>query len=211
MNFIDDKTDVASKSLHRCTIVNETQPKRPLETLHNAINLLNEISNTHLQTLGVNDRAAVIVWTRKIIGKHNHMKNVQSKAEKMKQNVQSFKSLFGKLFQKALPSFWDYNGQLCSQEQYQVLLTQAHMDHSKFQDLRKGLNGNAPMEKLTDEFEILTQFKEMKAWIPPISYASFIELEVLIKDMVDYDIPSQNQWKEIYKLRNTKYKFLVDN
>ena len=61
LNFVDDKSVVARKYLHRCTVVNETLPKRPLETAHNVINLLNEISNAHLQILGVKDKIVVIV------------------------------------------------------------------------------------------------------------------------------------------------------
>ena len=87
MNFFNVKSAIARKSIHRCTLVNEKLQKRPLETTPNAINLLNEISNTHLQTLGVKDITTIIVWSKRIIGKHNHMKNVQSKEDQMRQNV----------------------------------------------------------------------------------------------------------------------------
>ena len=32
-----------------------------------------------------------------------------------------------------------------------------------------GLNGNAVVEKLIDDFEILSQFREIKGSLPPIS------------------------------------------
>jgi hypothetical protein len=95
LNFVDDKSLVARKSLHGCTIVNETLLKRPLEITQNAINLINEISSAHLQTLRVKDRTIVTIWVRKIIGKLSQMRNVQPKADQMKQNVQSFKDFFG--------------------------------------------------------------------------------------------------------------------
>lgn len=85
------------------------------------------------------------------------------------------------------------------------------MEHSKFDGLRNGLDGNALVERLKDDSEILNQFKEIKARLPPISYASCIELEVLIKEMLDYEIPSKNQWKEIYRLGNMKYNLPVEN
>jgi FtsZ-binding cell division protein ZapB len=211
LNFVDDKSIVASTTLHRCVIVNETLLKRPLEWAQNAINLLNAVSNAYLQTIGVKDRTVVIVCARKIIGKHNHMRNVRSKAEKIEQNVQSFKDLFSQLFKRGLPSFWNNNGKMVSQEKYNVLLTQARMDHSKFEDLEKGLKGNTIVDKLTNDFEILSQFRTIKSCLPPISYASCIELEVLIKEMVDYDIPSESQWKEVERLGRSKYKFPAAN
>ena len=74
------------------------------------------------------------------------------------------------------------------------------MDHSKFEDLEKGLKGNTIVDKLTNDFKILSQFRTIKSCLPPISYASYVELEVLIKEMVDYDIPSKSQWKEVERL-----------
>ena len=42
-----------------------------------------------------------------------------------------------------------------SQEHYHNLLVQSRMDHSKFDDLEKGLTGKVIMDKLTEDFEIL--------------------------------------------------------
>ena len=69
------------------------------------------------------------------------------------------------------------------------------MDHSKFEGLKRGIDGNTLVEKLMDDFEILIQFKEIKAGLPPISYTSCIELEVLIQEMSNYEMTSQSQWK----------------
>ena len=84
---------------------------------------------------------------------------------------------------------------MISQEHYLTLLTQARIDHSKFEGLKKGLDGRSLVQRLSDDFEILIQFREIKIGLPPISYTSFIELEVLIKEMLDYEVLSQNQWK----------------
>ena len=71
--------------------------------------------------------------------------------------------MFTQLFQKGLPSFWDDNGRLIPQDQYHVMLIQARMDHSKFDDLKKELDTNAVVEKLTNDFETLSHFRELKA------------------------------------------------
>jgi hypothetical protein len=39
------------------------------------------------------------------------------------------------------------------------------------------------------------------------TYASCIDLEVLIKEMMDYDILSDLQWKEIVRLGKAKFNF----
>ena len=67
------------------------------------------------------------------------------------------------------------------------------MDHLKFEDLENDLDGRTIVNKLIDDFEILSQFSTIKAQLPPISYASCIDLEVLIKEIMDYHIPTEKQ------------------
>jgi len=83
LNFFDDKNTVTVIAGNKCAVVNETLLKIPLDWAQNAINLLNSVSNVDLQTIGFKDRTAIIIWARKIIGKHNHIKNVQTKAKQM--------------------------------------------------------------------------------------------------------------------------------
>jgi cobalamin biosynthesis Co2+ chelatase CbiK len=78
------------------------------------------------------------------------------------------------------------------------------MDHSKIETLEENLKGATLVEHLITNFEILNQFKEVKIGLPVMSYASCIDLEILIKEMIDYDIPSNLQWKEIIRLGKTK-------
>ena len=80
------------------------------------------------------------------------------------------------------------------------------MDHSKFEDLTKGLTRKAIIEKLTDDFEIFDQFLITEINFPPISYTSYVKLESLIKEMVDYSILNQDQWKVVEKFGKTKYR-----
>jgi hypothetical protein len=53
----------------------------------------------------------------------------------MEQSVQDFKNLFEELFIKGLPSFWDGKGNFHDKKEYNALLTQSRMDHSKFETL----------------------------------------------------------------------------
>jgi hypothetical protein len=64
------------------------------------------------------------------------------------------------------------------------------MDHSKFESLEENLKGTNLVEYLTTYFEILNQFKIVKIRFPTMNYASCIDLEILIKELMDYEIPS---------------------
>jgi hypothetical protein len=81
------------------------------------------------------------------------------------------------------------------------------MDYSKFETLEENLKGATLIEHLITDFEILNQFKAVKLGLLVMSYASCIDLEIMIKEMIDYDIPSDLQWKEIIRLGKTKCSF----
>ena len=68
------------------------------------------------------------------------------------------------------------------------------------------MTGNTITEKYTDDFEILDQFQMIKSNLPPMSYENCVELDILTKEMVDYDIPSQEQCNIIEKFDKSKYK-----
>jgi hypothetical protein len=53
MNFINDKDNISIIAISRCIVVNETLAKNPSEWAQNAINILNSIPTTDLQTIGV--------------------------------------------------------------------------------------------------------------------------------------------------------------
>jgi hypothetical protein len=73
--------------------------------------------------------------------------------------------------------------------------------------MEENLKGPSLVEYLATDFEILNQFKTVKIGLPTMSYATCIDLEILIKEMMDYEIPSDSQWKEIVRLGRTKCSF----
>jgi hypothetical protein len=79
------------------------------------------------------------------------------------------------------------------------------MDHSKFESLEENLKGATLVECLITYFDILNQSKIVNIRLPIMTYSSCIDLEILIKEMMDYDIPSDLQWKEIVRLGKTNY------
>jgi hypothetical protein len=97
---------------------------------------------------------------------------------------------------------------LYDREEYNDYLNQRKMDHSKFENLEENMKGATLVEHLITNFEILNQFKAVKLGLPIMSYACCIDLEILIKEMTEYDIPYDWQWKEIVQLGRTKCSFL---
>jgi hypothetical protein len=59
------------------------------------------------------------------------------------------------------------------------------MDHSKFEGMGENLKGPNLVEYLTTNFEILNQFKVVNIGLPTMNYATCIDLEILIKEMMD--------------------------
>jgi hypothetical protein len=147
----------------------------------------------------------------RVIAKHNLLKSVQTKATQMEKSVQEFKDLFEELFIKGLSPFWDGKGKLCDKEEYNDILNQCRMDHSKLETLEENKKGAIVVEHMITDFEILNQFKAVKSGLLVMTYASCIDLDILIKEMIDYHIPSNLQWKEIVRLGKTKYNFPGSN
>jgi hypothetical protein len=69
------------------------------------------------------------------------------------------------------------------------------------------LKGATLVEHLIIDFDIPNQFKTIKIGLPVMSYDSCIDMEILIKEMIDYDIPFDLQWKEIVRMGKTKCSF----
>lgn len=69
------------------------------------------------------------------------------------------------------------------------------------------MKGATLVDKLSIDFEILNQFKTVKLGLPVMSYATCIDLEILMKEMIDYEIHSELQWKETVRLGKIKCNF----
>ena len=57
------------------------------------------------------------------------------------------------------------------------------MDHSKFEDLVKGLTGKIIVEKLMEDLEILRNFLIIIRGLPIISYEPYVDMELSIREM----------------------------
>ena len=76
--------------------------------------------------------------------------------------------------------------------------------------MKGNLNGKVIIDKLGDAFSILDQFQIIKEALPPISFSSYVELEVLWREMVNFELPLQKQWNEVKTFVKMKYKVYND-
>ena len=58
------------------------------------------------------------------------------------------------------------------------------MDHSKLDDLVKGLVGKFIVDKLAEDFEILQKFLIVRGGLPTMSYETYMDLEVSIREII---------------------------
>ena len=105
LNFIDDESALVNLAAQRLKLANETMEKKPLNTAHNAMNLLNYLTYQNLQDIGIKYRVAIVLWVNKFINKHQLMKVVQDKANQMSSQIKDFREAFKDLFDDGVPSF----------------------------------------------------------------------------------------------------------
>jgi len=79
------------------------------------------------------------------------------------------------------------------------------MDSSKLAEMPSVLSGLTVSNRLTDDFRILHQFKYLREFLPPMSYTQCIELEILFKEMIDYEVLTEEQWRQVERLGRSKY------
>lgn len=104
------------------------------------------------------------------------MNKLLDKVKQREEEVKNFKEIFKKIFEKGLPSFWEKNDKLFSKYDYNILLTQVRMDHSKFEDTEKRLKGEVIINKLSNDFNVLDQFQLIKSNLPSIYISSCVQL-----------------------------------
>ena len=78
------------------------------------------------------------------------------------------------------------------------------INHDKFQELEGTLKGEHILNKLEDDFDILSRLKYIRRSLPPISFSNCVELEVLVREMQAYNVPSKAQSMEIDKFSKLK-------
>ena len=135
------------------------------------------------------------------------MDNVKTMAKGMKEEIKDFYKKFKPLFDKGIPTFWYNNDNLFNIEDYDNLLAQQRVNHDKFQDMEGTLKGGDILNKLEDDFDILSKLNNIRKSLPPISFSNCMELEVLAWEMQAYNVPSKAEWMEIDNFSKLKLTY----
>ena len=69
-NFINDEEMVINAIREICLAVKEALDRKPTNTTRNTINFLNTLSEEELRIMGIKDMITMIIWARKVVGKH---------------------------------------------------------------------------------------------------------------------------------------------
>ncbi len=64
----------------------------------------------------------------------------------------------------------------------------------------KGLKGIVVVNKMRNDFEIPILFREIKSKLHPVTHDPLIQLEVLVKEMLDAPVPNDAAWKEVHRV-----------
>ena len=65
-----------------------------------------------LKKIWIMDIILVITWSRKVVGKHQHLDIVQEKLDIMQHQVKMFIELFTPMFTKGLPLLWEESSKM---------------------------------------------------------------------------------------------------
>ena len=114
--------------------------------------------------------------------------------------------MFNPLFKRGLPLFWEEKGGKWSQKDYNDRLINCRSDHRKFDDMQQSLSGKIVVDKLAGDFGLLFYFKATCAKLADFSYVDNLHLRVLVKEMVNLDFPTIDQWKTVEQFGKNKYK-----
>ena len=65
-----------------------------------------------------------------------------------------------------------------------------------------GIKGQVIIDKLSEYFELLETLMTVKSDLPAIGHSSLIGLNVIVNEIFDMATPTDQQWKDIHRVRN---------
>ena len=107
LDFILDKEIVTQVARQNVLMVKQVLNKNPIDTTHNAISVLNSLTEEEIRKATIHDRVFVITWEKRVVNKYQHLETVQAKIDVMHRQIKEFIELFNPLFKRGLPFFWE--------------------------------------------------------------------------------------------------------
>ena len=116
---------------------------------------------------------------RRFIEKKKLMDNVKAQADQIMKEVYQFNRQFIPMFDEGLPLFWDERKVMLSKEIYDGNFTHEKMNHQKFKDMYRTLNGETVVAKLGSDFDILSHLWKIQSQLCPTTLVESHNLEFL--------------------------------
>ena len=80
------------------------------------------------------------------------------------------------------------------------------LDNNKFGDMQQSLSGKIIFDKLTNDFELLFDFKATCIEVPETSYLETMKLKAQEYNMAVMTLPGPDLWRIIQQYGLTKFK-----
>ena len=200
----DDKA-LVDTCLSNVNLVQEMMGDKPVQA-QRAINFLNSQSKTQLQFSGIQDKAKLIVHAKKYIVNETLAKEVLMKANFLKARVNQFKHAFKCLFDNGLPSFWNEEGIIISEDDYLSFRNEKKNDTSRIDKLDPIIKGSHIYDVLDKDVYLYYEARIIISNLPPPSYNLFSDLDVVNKDLLAVAFPASSVWQRIAQF-SSKWNF----
>ena len=80
------------------------------------------------------------------------------------------------------------------------MMIKARSNHSNFKDMVKGMKGTVVVNKMRKDFELPILFREIKSKLPTVTHDPLIQLDVMVKEMLDAPVPNDAARKEVNRV-----------
>lgn len=119
------------------------------------------------------------------------------KANFLKARADQFKHAFKFLFDNGLPSFWNEEGIIISENDYLYLCNQKKNDTSLIDKLDPVIKGSHIYDVLDKYFCLYDEARRIISNLPPPSYNLFSNLDVVNRDLLVVAFLAISVWKRI--------------
>ena len=65
-----------------------------------------------------------------------------------------------------------------------------------------GIKGHVIIDKVNKDFDLLETLMIVKSHLPTIGHTPLIDLDVILKELFEMATPTNQQWKDIHRVRN---------
>ena len=110
--------------------------------------------------------------------------------------------MFKNVFNQGLPSFWDEEGTIITENEQLSKLQEKKNDTSSIDKLDPIINGHHIFEVLYGEFFLFYETRKIIISLPSPSYNFYLDLDVVNQDLLVAAFPANSVWQRISQFAN---------